>query len=194
VNAAELKRLERRREDKEAFLQAQLEPNEVILARSDDQPLVTDRRILWARQLQYPPRIGEWVCDSLAFPQIKKWTFGRRHDGRPIMRLEHLPVQRIERVPAHHLLWFAWGNAEASVTHDATLLGFARVSSPVLIALIRSLERASVTQGESFVVRPAGTREERMGPPAVLRQVPAWRRILFRPGSFTDRLYRGRPR
>jgi hypothetical protein len=195
VNTAELKRLERRRADKEAFLRAQLEPNEVILARSGDHPIVTDRRMLWARQLHYPPCIGEWVCDSLALSQITKWTLGRRHDGRPLMRLEHAPVQRIERVPAHYFLRFEWGNAEAPVTRDTTLFGFSRASDPVLIALIRSLEQASTTQGEPFVVRPAGTREERMGGSARLyKQIPAWRRIRFRPGSFTDRLYRGRPR
>jgi hypothetical protein len=192
---AHLTRLEQRRAARDTFLQAQLEPNEAILARSGDHPLVTDRRILWARRLHDPPPTGEWVCDSLEFPQIKEWALGRQHDGRPIVRLEHAPVQRIERVPAHHFLRFRWGNAEAAVTHDTTLLRFGRVSNPVLIALIRSLEQASVTQGEPFVVRPAGTREERMGESArrLYRQIPAWRRIRFRPGSFTDRLLRGRP-
>jgi hypothetical protein len=191
---AQLTRLEQRRADRETFLQAQLEPNEVILARSGDHPLVTDRRILWARRLHYPPRTGGWVCESLEFPEIKEWTLGRQHDGRPIMRLEHAPVQRIERVPAHRFLWIRWGDAEAAVTHDTTLLRFGRVSNPVLIALIRSLEQASVTQGEPFVVRPAGTREERTGRSALYVQVPARRRIRFRPGSFIDRLVRGRPR
>jgi hypothetical protein len=190
---AHLTRLEQRRAARETFLQAQLEPNEAVLARSGDHPLVTDRRILWARRLHYSPT-GEWVCDSLEFAQIKEWTLGRQHDGRPIMRLEHAPVQRIERVPAHHFLWFRWGDAEAAVTHDATLLRFGRASNPVLIALIRSLEQASVTQGEPFVVRLAGTREERTGRSALFVQVPAWRRIRFRPRSFIDRLVRGRPR
>jgi hypothetical protein len=192
---AHLTRLEQRWAAREAFLKAQLEPNEAILARSGGHPLVTDRRIVWARQLDYPPRAGEWVCDSLAFPEITKWTLGRRHDGRPLMRLEHAPVQRIERVPAHHFLRFEWGNVEAPVTRDTTLFGFSRASDPVLIALILSLEQASTPQGEPFVVRPAGTREERMGGSArFYRQIPAWRRIRFRPGSFTDRLDRGRPR
>jgi hypothetical protein len=191
---AHLTRLEQRRAARETFLQAQLEPDEAILARSGDHPLVTDRRILWARRLHYPPRTGEWVCDSLEFPQIKEWTLGRQHDGRPIMKLEHAPVQRIERVPAHQFLWFRWGDAEAAVTHDTTLLRFGRASDPVLIALIRSFEQASVPQGEPFVVRPAGTREERTGRSALYVQVPAWRRIRFRPGSLVDRLVRGRPR
>jgi hypothetical protein len=192
---AQLTRLEQRRADRETFLQAQLEPNEAILARSGHHPLVTDRRILWARRLHYSPRTGEWVCDSLEFPQIKEWTLGRRHDGRPLMRLEHAPVQRIERVPAHHFLRFEWGNAEAPVTRDTTVFGFSRASDPVLIALIRSLEQASTRQGEPFVVLPAGTREERMGGSGrLLRQIPAWRRIQLRPGIFTDRLLRGRPR
>jgi hypothetical protein len=191
-----LERLERRRADADAFLEAQLEPGEAMLARSGGHPLVTDRRIVWARQLEYPPRTGEWVCDSISFSQITAWALGRRHDGRPLVRLEHAPVQRIERVPAHHFLRFEWGNVEAPVTRDTTLFGFSRASNPVLIALIRSLEQASVTQGEPFVVRPAGTREERMGGSGrrLYRQIPPWRRIRFRPGSFTDRLLRGRPR
>jgi hypothetical protein len=92
--------------ERDAFLEAQLEPGEVVVARSGDHPLVTDRRILMARQLSYPPRRGEWVCSPLAFGEITLWTIGRQHDLRPLLRLEHLPHARIQHVPEHRFLWF----------------------------------------------------------------------------------------
>lgn len=98
----ELERRNRRRAERDAFLEAQLEPGELVVTRIEDRPLVTDRRILMAHQLMYPPRRGEWVCKSLAFDQITRWALGRRHDHRPILRLEHTPHARIERVPRHH--------------------------------------------------------------------------------------------
>jgi hypothetical protein len=168
--------LARLRVDKVAFLLQQLEPTEVILARSGDHPMITDRRILWARQLHFAPRLGEWVCESLTFTQITGWALGQQHDLRPLIRLEHAPVQRIEHVPAHRVLWFGWGNAEGPVTHSTTLLAFGRDSNPVFVALRKVLEGAAVTQGEPFVVRPEGTREERSTRRMLYRERP-WRRV-----------------
>ena len=167
--AAEQRRLRReaveRRErwlaDRDAFLESQLEPGEVVVARSRDHSLVTDRRILTARQLSYPPRRGEWVCSPLAFAEVSRWTVGRRHDHRPLLRLEHPPHMRIERVPEHRFLWFEWGNAEGPVARTTTTFGFGRDTDPVLVAIREGLERANVPRGEPFVIRPAGAREER---------------------------------
>jgi hypothetical protein len=147
--------------DRDAFLDAQLEPGEVIVARSGDQPLVTDRRILTARQLSYRPRRGEWVCSALAFAEIVRSTSGRQHDHRPLLRLEHPPRVQIERVPAHRFLWFEWGNAEEPVSDTTTTFGFSRDTDPVLVAIREGLDRAGVPSGEPFVIRPPGTRQER---------------------------------
>lgn len=179
--------------DRDAFLEAELEPGEVVVARSGDHPLVTDRRILMTRQLSYPLRRGEWVCSPLAFAEIARWTSGRQHDHRPLLRLEHPPRVRIEHVPEHRFLWFEWGNAEGPVTHTMTTFEFGRDTDPVLVAIREGLERASVPRGEPFVIRPAGTRQERMrGSRASLKR--AWPGLRARLGvrKAIDRLYRGR--
>jgi hypothetical protein len=179
--------------EREAFLEAELEPGEVVVARSGDHPPVTDRRILMTRQLSYPPRRGEWVCSPLAFAEIARWTSGRQHDHRPLLRLEHPPCVRIEHVPEHRLLWFEWGNAEGPVTDTTTTFGFGRDTDPVLVAIREGLERANVPRGEPFVIRPAGTRQERMrGSRTSLNR--AWPGLRARLGlrNVVDRLYRGR--
>lgn len=147
--------------ERDAFLESQLEPGEVVLARSDRHPLVTDRRILWARRLRPPPRAAEWDYGSLYFSQITRWTSGSQHDGRPLIELAHAPVPRLEHAPAHRFLWFEWGDIEVPALQTTTRLAFARTSSPVFVALSEALKRASIPQGDPFVVRPEGTREER---------------------------------
>ena len=165
---------QRIRAERDRFLESQLEPGEVIVARSGDHPIVTDRRILSARRCYTPPRQGQWDCECLTFSQIARWSFGRRHDHRPLVRIDHVPVPRLEHVPEHRFLRFEWGNAEAEIDHTETLLGFGKDSDPVLLALIAALERASVPQGTPFVVRPEGTREDRMGSRAYLVEASAW--------------------
>lgn len=169
-----LKRLERRRADRDAFLRAQLEPDEVILARSGDHPFVTDRRVLSARRRYQPPGTDEWVCDSLAFSQITGWALGRQHDGRPIIRLEHAPVR------------------QGPVPRDTTQLRFDRVSNPVFIALRKALEQSPAAQRESFVLQPDGSREERTRSTSVaLGRISFRRRVRLRFRSLADRVYRG---
>jgi hypothetical protein len=179
--------------DRDAFLEAELAPGEVVVARSGDHPLVTDRRILMTRQLSYPPRRGEWVSSSLAFAEIARWSYGRQHDHRPFLRLEHPPCVRIEHVPEHRFLWFEWGNAEGPVTYTTTTFGFGRNTDPVLVAIREGLERANVPRGEPFVIRPAGTHQERMrGSRDPFKR--AWPGLRARLGlrKAADRLYRGR--
>lgn len=156
--------IERRRRylaERDALLDAQLESGEVVVARGGDHPLVTDRRIMTAHR---PLRVSgrdAWTVSSLAFAEILRWTPGRLHDHRPLLRLEHPPRARMEHVPSHRFLWFEWGNAEGPVIHTTTTFGFGRATDPVLIAIREGLVRAGVPRGEPFVVRPAGTREER---------------------------------
>jgi len=148
------------RRERDSFLETRLEPGERIVARSHDHLIITDRRILSARQLFAPPWRGEWVCDALSFAQITGYALGRRHDHRPLTRLG--PLHRaIEHIPAHRFLWFEWGDAQGPIPHDMTLLGFGKDSGPVFVALRDVLERMGTTQLEPFVVRPEGTRQER---------------------------------
>jgi hypothetical protein len=186
-------RLARWRAERDAFLEAQLEPGESVVARSRDGPMVTDQRILEARQLSYPPRCHERVSSSLDFDQITGWTLGRRHDHRPLLRLEHLSQVRIERVPEHRFLTFEWGNAERPVARTKTTLEFNKAKDPVLVAICERLERAGVGRGEPFVIRPAGTREERIwGHRVPLTRISTWQRGGFWLRRTENRLYRGR--
>jgi hypothetical protein len=193
-----IERRERRLADRDASLETQLEPGEIVVARSGDHPLVTDRRILMARQRCHQPRRGEWVWSSLAFAEIARWTPGRQHDHRPLLRLEHPPCVRVECVPEHRFLGFEWGNAEGPVTQTTTTLGFGRDTDPVLVAIREGLERAKVPRGEPFVARPAGTREERtqgssrMLTASFARGSPRRSRARLGLREAADRLYHGR--
>jgi len=188
-----IERRERWLANRDAFLETQLEPGEVVLARSGDHPLVTDRRILTARQLYHPPGRGQWVCDPLAFAEVGRWTPGRQPDHRPLLRLEHPPRARIERVPEHRFLWFEWGSAEGPVTHTTTTFQFGRDTDPVLVAIREGLEQANVPRGEPFVIRPAGTREERTrGSRAPFMRASPWRSARLGLPKAVDLLYRGR--
>src|SRR5437588_7072656 len=101
-------------EDRDTYLRAQVEPGETILA-SGQQAVVTDQRILFAWRLNWPPHQDEWTHDAIAFGEITQWSEGRRHDERPLLRLEHPAHRRLEWVPAHRFLWFRWGNATGEV-------------------------------------------------------------------------------
>jgi hypothetical protein len=145
------------------------------------------------RQLSYPPRRGEWVCMPLSFAEIAQWASGRQHDDRPLLRLEHPPCMRIEHVPEHRFLWFEWGNAEGPVTYTTTTFEFGRETDPVLVAIREGLERGNVPRGEPFVIRPAGTRQERVrGSRAFFRRARPGLGARVELQRAADRLYRGR--
>lgn len=144
-----------------AFLESSLGPGERVIARNGSDPLVTDRRILDARQLNDPSRGRTWVLDPLAFDQIVGWSKGEPHDGRPILRLTHHPLTRITWVPARRFLWWTWGDAVGPVVEATTTLPFVRRTNPVFRAIVAELDRRTVPEGPSFVIRPAGTRAER---------------------------------
>lgn len=179
-------------DERDAVLEASLEPGENVLARRRAHPLMTDRRILDARQLHILPRRGEWVVDPLPFEEITRWTPGERHDHRPIFKLEHRPLTRTDRVPARRFLWFTWGNAVGSVTRTTTTFGFGRRTNPILIAMQSELERRRIPQGPAFVIRPPGTREERTkGSRSMLYRSGGTARIKSWSWRVTNVLYRG---
>jgi|GEM_PF-7122519 plasmid stability protein len=152
----------RREAEGDAYLKAQLDADEEVVARGP-QALVTDRRIFleWHR-LRFPPHSGEWTHDALTYREITRWAVGRTHDYRPLIHLHHPPHGRTEQVPAHNVLWFHWGNAEVEVRHADTTLSFRRSGDPVFVAIHDRLQREGAEQGEPFVVLPPGTREGRM--------------------------------
>jgi hypothetical protein len=179
-------------DERDAVLEASLEPGERVLARRRAHPLVTDRRILDARQI--PPRRGEWTVDPLPFEEITRWTPGERHDHRPILKLEHRPLTRTDRVPARRFLWFTWGDAVGPVTRTTTSFGFGKRTSPILVTMRAELERRKIPEGLPFVIRSAGTREDRMKESrGELYKASGTAWIKFRVWRITEDVYRGKP-
>ena len=154
------RRAHQRRAQREAFLRAQLEPGERVVAHHGA-VMVTDRRVLFAWELPRVPDGPSWFCDAIAFEEVARWSLGRRHDERPLLHLEHPTHVRIERVPAHTLLWFQWGNAEAEVPHDDVTLAFGGKRDEAFRATLNRLQHMNVPRGVDFLVALPGTREER---------------------------------
>jgi hypothetical protein len=166
------RRAHRRRAEREAFLHARLLPDETVVAQHRG-VVVTDRRVLFAWE-GYP--FG-WRSDAVGFQEVTRWSVGRRHDDRPLLRLEHPPHLRPETVAAHHFLWFAWGDSEAEVPHDDVTLAFGSARDEAFQAVIARLEKTDVLRGEDFLVSLPGTREERRrGGPGVPRSALTLRR------------------
>ena len=184
-----------RDEQRDAYLRAQIYPEETIQAVGR-QALVTDRRILFGWQLHWPPHIGEWTHDGLAFEEITRWSEGRRHDERPLLRLQHPAHRRLEWVPAHRFLWFRWGNATAEISHEETTFSFASHRDPVFLAMRGRLELVSATKGEPFVESLPGTREERLDRSMAVLQYGtgrfgAFTRLRRRLASLDEDIHRG---
>jgi hypothetical protein len=64
-------------------------------------------------------------------------------------------------VPAHNLLWFHWGNAEAEVLHDEVTLAFGGERDKAFRATLNRLQHINIPRGEDFLVTLPGTRENR---------------------------------
>ena len=150
-------RVHRRNAEIAAFLSTQLLSGETLLAIQRGGLMVTDRRVLFP----WPGYPSGWRSDAVAFEEVTRWSLGKRHDGRPLLRLEHPTHLRTERVAAHHLLWFAWGNAEAQVPHSDITLAFGTERDEAFRATFNRLLHMNIPRGGDFVVMLQGTREER---------------------------------
>jgi hypothetical protein len=195
--------------DQDAFLDKQLEPGEIVVARSmgcskhlidprmvdpnaKGRPLVTDRRLVFAQRLRQPPHRGEWFPHSIAFSDITSWRLGTTHDERPILQLEHPPISVFFHVPEHRFLSFAWGNAEAALDRTMTTIRFPKRGDPAFVAIRDRLEGDGVPAGEPFVIRPPGTREGRTrGTVVMLQRATLRSRARFRLHELEYALYHG---
>jgi hypothetical protein len=160
-------------QDRDAYLRAQLSRSESIVALGPP-ALVTDRRVLFAWRLNWPPHAGEWAHDGLTFDEVTRWSQGHRHDDRPVLRLEHPPHRRLEWVPAHRVMGFRWGNATGTVEHRATEFAFRGRRDPVYLAMREGLGRSRAVPGAPFREVLPGTRESRLGQGTAV--------LVYRPG------------
>ncbi|GEM_PF-5443013 len=95
--------------------------------------MVTDHRLQFAWDLP-----SGWHSDAISFEEITGWSLGRRHDGRPMLRLEHPTHIRPERVAAHHVHRCAsTGDLTWQVEYDRTLSRTSSVSSPALDGMVK---------------------------------------------------------
>jgi hypothetical protein len=147
-------RVHRRKAEREAVLRAALAPGEAVIAHGA--VMVTDRRLLFAWR-----GLSGWHSDAITFEEIRSWALGRLHDERPVVRIEHPTHLRVEHVPAHRFLRFAWGNAEAEMPHDDVTFTFGSNREPSFLALGERLQHHRVPRDRDFVVALPGTREER---------------------------------
>jgi hypothetical protein len=161
------RRAHRRRAEREALLRASLNPGEAVLAHHAA-VMVTDRRVLFAWNVQ---PFG-WHSDAISFEEIRSWALGQRHDERPLLRIAHPTHVRMQRVPAHRFLRFAWGNASAEVPHDDVTLTFTSKRDPSFRALFERVLHLDVPRGDDFVVALPRTREERKGSVSITRVTP----------------------
>lgn len=158
-----------REAQEQAYLIAQVQPGEDVVAHLG-KVMVTDRRVLVAWSLSQTPEGSRWFCDALSFEEITRWSVGRRHDERPLLLLEHPTHVRTEWVPAHNVLWFRWGNAEADLPHNDITLAFRSGRDEVFRAICDRLRNMNLPRGEDFLIALPGTREERTrGSAAYLR-------------------------
>src|SRR5438477_10872310 len=81
-----LQRRQLRDAEGKAYLRAQLDPGETVVA-AGHHAIVTDRRIILSIRLHEPRIIRGETRDALRFDEITAWALGRRHDHRPLLRL-----------------------------------------------------------------------------------------------------------
>ena len=96
--------------------------------------------------------------NEILLDDITHWASGTQYNCEALV-LTHPPMTRRQRVPAHRILWFEWGKAQADVTRTATTFRFSRPDTQVAKALHAALMARNVPHEElRFEERP---REER---------------------------------
>jgi hypothetical protein len=179
-------------EARDVYLRGLVSPHEEVLA-AGPMALVTQERILFTWRV-YWAGSTRLRHDQLRFDEIVSWSEGSRHDGRPLLRLQHPEHRRLQWAPQHRVLSFRWGDTVAWVPRTDTTLSFRGPRDPVLRVLRARLETEHVPEGEPFVVTLEGSRQERLkGGQAGLRSHPigALNGLRFRLRQLNKRLHHG---
>lgn len=139
----------------EAWLRGLVVPEEMIVAVGTAEELhslgsdigsgggstfivVTSERLLFARWSS-----RQKSHDELRLDEVMRWAAGTQHNCEGLV-LTHPPMTRRQRVPAHRILWFEWGNAEADVTRTQTIFRFSRPDTQVAKALHSALSARKI--------------------------------------------------
>jgi hypothetical protein len=102
---------------------------------------VTERRVLWVSRDDQ-----RWVR-SLPFALVRSYTeITQAH--RYTLALDHQSIQRLRWVPAHRLLWWSWGTAEAVRPVTSSVLAFSRRDTKAARAIRGRLQAIGVPASE----------------------------------------------
>jgi hypothetical protein len=102
---------------------------------------VTERCVLWVSRDD-----DRWVR-SLPFAVVRSHAeITQAH--RYALALDHESIERLQSVPAHQLLWWAWGNAEAVQCVTGSVLAFSRRDTKAARAIRSRLQAMGVRTGE----------------------------------------------
>jgi hypothetical protein len=102
---------------------------------------VTERRALWVSRGDQ-----RWVR-SLPFALVRSYTeITQAH--RYALALDHQSIERLQWVPAHQLLWWSWGNAEAVRAVTSSVLAFSRRDTKAARAIRSRLQAIGVPASE----------------------------------------------
>ena len=98
---------------------------------------VTERRALWLG------RDDERWVRSLPLDLVTSYTeITQAH--RYALTLDHQSIERLQWVPAHQLLWWSWGNAEAVRPVTSSALAFSRRDTKAARAIRSRLQAIGV--------------------------------------------------
>jgi hypothetical protein len=98
---------------------------------------VTERCVLWVSRDDQ-----RWVR-SLPFALVTSYTeISQAH--RYALALDHQSIERLQWVPAHQLLWWSWGNAEAVRPVTSSALAFSRRDTTAARAIRSRLQAMGV--------------------------------------------------
>jgi hypothetical protein len=100
--------------------------------------VVTAERLLFARwgSAQRPH-------EEIRLDEVTQWASGTQYNGHALV-LSHPPRTRRQRVPAHRIVWFEWGNGEADVTRTQTVFRFSRPDTQIAKAIRAALTARNV--------------------------------------------------
>jgi hypothetical protein len=103
---------------------------------------VTEHRVLWLSS----GKDQRWVR-SLPFALARSYTeVTQAH--RYALVLDHQRIERLQWVPAHQLLWWSWGNAEAVRHVTSSALAFSRRDAEAARAIRSRLQALAVPARE----------------------------------------------
>ena len=145
----------RMKKECEERLRSLVPPGEAILAVGTAEELRTLGPEIgsgggWTMTVLTPVRLlfSRWAPpgkqhEEIRLDEMSDWAHGKQYNCYAVV-LTHPTVTRRERVVAHKILWFGWGNAEADVTRTRTIFRFSRPETKVATALRSALQERNV--------------------------------------------------